>query len=126
MVGAVDARELGERVGHLGLEDLRAIDDALLLVLDLPWPLSLGQPPPTMCSAASPAHSPYGAKNSRTCHSCARACGSPPDNWRPTSLRNPRSPAGIWSWRPCPYNPSISTVQDPIPGIVRSLRQARS
>ena len=36
MVGAVDARALGEQVAHLGLEDIRAIDDALLLVLDLP------------------------------------------------------------------------------------------
>jgi len=36
MIGAVDARNLGERVAHLGLEDIRAIDDALLLVLDLP------------------------------------------------------------------------------------------
>ena len=36
MTGAVDARMLDEQVGHLGLEDLRAIDDALLLVLDLP------------------------------------------------------------------------------------------
>ncbi|HEV3071344.1 MAG TPA: type II toxin-antitoxin system PemK/MazF family toxin [Solirubrobacteraceae bacterium] len=36
MVGAVDTRALGEHVAHLGLEDIRAIDDALLLVLDLP------------------------------------------------------------------------------------------
>lgn len=36
MVGAVDARGLGEQVGHLTLEELRAMDDALLLVLDLP------------------------------------------------------------------------------------------
>jgi mRNA interferase MazF len=36
MAGAVDARMLGEHVGHLALEDIRAIDDALLLVLDLP------------------------------------------------------------------------------------------
>ncbi len=36
MVGAVDARTLGEQVGHLSLEDIRAVDDALLLVLDLP------------------------------------------------------------------------------------------
>ena len=35
MVGAVDARALGERIGHLTHEELRAIDDALLLVLDL-------------------------------------------------------------------------------------------
>ena len=36
MVGAVDARALGERVGHLAPEELRAVEDALLLVLDLP------------------------------------------------------------------------------------------
>jgi mRNA interferase MazF len=36
MVGAVDARALGERIHHLPLDELRAIDDALLLVLDLP------------------------------------------------------------------------------------------
>jgi mRNA interferase MazF len=36
MVGAVDARALGERLGHLALEEMRAVDDALLLVLDLP------------------------------------------------------------------------------------------
>jgi mRNA interferase MazF len=35
MVGAVDARALGERIGHLALDEIRAIDDALLLVLDL-------------------------------------------------------------------------------------------
>jgi mRNA interferase MazF len=35
MVGAVDARALGERVGHLTHEQLRTVDDALLLVLDL-------------------------------------------------------------------------------------------
>ncbi len=35
MAGAVDARGLGERVGHLTLEERRAVDDALLLVLDL-------------------------------------------------------------------------------------------
>jgi mRNA interferase MazF len=35
MAGAVDARALGERVAHLGMEEIRAIDDALLLVLDL-------------------------------------------------------------------------------------------
>lgn len=33
MVGAVDARALGERVGHLTREELRAVEDALLLVL---------------------------------------------------------------------------------------------
>jgi mRNA-degrading endonuclease toxin of MazEF toxin-antitoxin module len=35
MVGAVDARALGRQVGHLTLGELRAVDDALLLVLDL-------------------------------------------------------------------------------------------
>jgi len=31
----VDARALGERVGHLTLDEIRAVDDALELVLDL-------------------------------------------------------------------------------------------
>lgn len=35
MVGAVDARALGKQVGYLTLEEMRAVDDALLLVLDL-------------------------------------------------------------------------------------------
>ena len=35
MVGAVDARALGDRVSHLRREELRAVDEALLLVLDL-------------------------------------------------------------------------------------------
>ena len=35
MSGAVDARALGERVAHLTHDEIRAIDDALLLVLDL-------------------------------------------------------------------------------------------
>jgi mRNA interferase MazF len=35
MVGAVDARALGERIGHLAHEELRTLDEALLLVLDL-------------------------------------------------------------------------------------------
>lgn len=35
MVGAVDARSLGAQVGHLALEELRRVDDALQLVLDL-------------------------------------------------------------------------------------------
>jgi mRNA-degrading endonuclease toxin of MazEF toxin-antitoxin module len=35
MVGPVDVRALGERVGHLMLDELRTIDDALELVLDL-------------------------------------------------------------------------------------------
>ena len=36
MVGAVDARALGEPVGHLGAAELRAVDEALQLVLGLP------------------------------------------------------------------------------------------
>lgn len=36
MVGAVDARALGERAGHLTHDELRTVEDALLLVLDLP------------------------------------------------------------------------------------------
>jgi len=36
MVGAVDARALGDRAGHLAHDDLRIVEDALLLVLDLP------------------------------------------------------------------------------------------
>jgi mRNA interferase MazF len=35
MVGAVDARALGEHVGHLTFDEMRSIDDALQLVLDL-------------------------------------------------------------------------------------------
>ncbi|HWY90600.1 MAG TPA: type II toxin-antitoxin system PemK/MazF family toxin [Solirubrobacteraceae bacterium] len=35
MVGAVDARALGERVGYMTLQERRAVDDALQLVLDL-------------------------------------------------------------------------------------------
>ena len=35
MVGAVDARALGKQVGHLTLDELRHVDDALSLVLDL-------------------------------------------------------------------------------------------
>jgi mRNA interferase MazF len=35
MIGAVDARALGERVGHLTLDEMRNVDDALALVLDL-------------------------------------------------------------------------------------------
>jgi mRNA interferase MazF len=35
MVGAVDVRNLGAQVGHLGHDELRAIDDALSLVLDI-------------------------------------------------------------------------------------------
>lgn len=35
MVGAVDAQRLGRRVAHCSADDLRRIEDALLLVLDL-------------------------------------------------------------------------------------------
>jgi mRNA-degrading endonuclease toxin of MazEF toxin-antitoxin module len=35
MVGAVDARALGEQVGRLTLNEMRGIDDALQLALDL-------------------------------------------------------------------------------------------
>jgi mRNA interferase MazF len=35
MVGAVDARALGKQVGHLTLDELRHVDDALSLVLAL-------------------------------------------------------------------------------------------
>lgn len=35
MVGAVDVRNLGPEVGHLSHDELRAVDDALSLVLDI-------------------------------------------------------------------------------------------
>jgi mRNA interferase MazF len=35
MVGAVDARTLGEHIAHLTLDEMRAVDEALELVLDL-------------------------------------------------------------------------------------------
>ena len=35
MAGAVDARFLGDQVGHLTLDEIAAVDDALGLVLDL-------------------------------------------------------------------------------------------
>lgn len=35
MVGAIDARNLGQQVAHLGHDELRAVEDALLLVLGL-------------------------------------------------------------------------------------------
>ena len=35
MVGAVDGRALGDPIGHLRVDDLRAVDDALQLVLGL-------------------------------------------------------------------------------------------
>ena len=34
MVGAVDARMLGEQVGHLTFNELRSVEDALQLVVD--------------------------------------------------------------------------------------------
>lgn len=36
MVGAVDTRALGSPAGHLAHDELSAVEDALLLVLDLP------------------------------------------------------------------------------------------
>lgn len=36
MIGAVDSRALGERVGHLTVDEQRTLTDALQLVLDLP------------------------------------------------------------------------------------------
>jgi mRNA interferase MazF len=36
MAGAVDARRLGDRVSHLALDEIAAIDEALSLVLALP------------------------------------------------------------------------------------------
>lgn len=35
MMSAVDARALGEQIGHLTLDEMRTVDDALQLVLDL-------------------------------------------------------------------------------------------
>ncbi|HEY2215969.1 MAG TPA: type II toxin-antitoxin system PemK/MazF family toxin [Solirubrobacteraceae bacterium] len=35
MVGAIDARALGKRVGHLAHDELREVEDAARLVLDL-------------------------------------------------------------------------------------------
>lgn len=35
MVGAVDARALGKQVAHLALDEIRAVDEALELVLSL-------------------------------------------------------------------------------------------
>ena len=35
IVGTVDARNLGQHVAHLGYDELRSVDDALLLVLGL-------------------------------------------------------------------------------------------
>jgi mRNA-degrading endonuclease toxin of MazEF toxin-antitoxin module len=36
MVGAVDTRTLGKHIGHLAHHELQAVEDALLMVLDLP------------------------------------------------------------------------------------------
>jgi mRNA interferase MazF len=35
MVGAVDARNLGDHVGHLNHDELKSVEDALSLVLDI-------------------------------------------------------------------------------------------
>lgn len=35
LVGPVDARSLGDQVGHVTLDEMRSVDDALELVLDL-------------------------------------------------------------------------------------------
>lgn len=35
MMGAVDTRALGEQVGHLAHDELRAVEEAILLVLDI-------------------------------------------------------------------------------------------
>ena len=35
MVGAIDARALGKGIGHLAHDEMQAVEDALLLVLDL-------------------------------------------------------------------------------------------
>lgn len=35
MVGSVDVRALGDQIGHLAHDELRRVDEALLLVLDL-------------------------------------------------------------------------------------------
>lgn len=35
MVGAIDTRNLGDHVAHLRYDELRAVEDALLLVLGL-------------------------------------------------------------------------------------------
>jgi mRNA-degrading endonuclease toxin of MazEF toxin-antitoxin module len=35
MVGDVDARTLGQQVGHLTFAEIRSVDDALQIVLDL-------------------------------------------------------------------------------------------
>jgi mRNA interferase MazF len=35
MIGAIDGRNLGEQIAHLGHEELRAVEDGVSLVLDL-------------------------------------------------------------------------------------------
>lgn len=35
MVGAVDGRALGDQVSHLSVDEARAVDEGLALVLDL-------------------------------------------------------------------------------------------
>lgn len=35
MIGAVDARSLGDQVGHLSSDEMRAVDESVALVLDL-------------------------------------------------------------------------------------------
>lgn len=40
MVGAVDARNLGEHVGHLNHDELRSVEDGLSLVVDIAWATS--------------------------------------------------------------------------------------
>jgi mRNA interferase MazF len=37
MAGAIDSRKLGRRIGHLAMDEMAAVDDALALVLDLAW-----------------------------------------------------------------------------------------
>jgi hypothetical protein len=36
MIGVVDARALGAQAGHLTVEEMWAMNDALVMVLDLP------------------------------------------------------------------------------------------
>ena len=37
MVGAVDARNLGDHIAHLNHDELKSVEDALSLVLDISW-----------------------------------------------------------------------------------------
>ena len=83
-------------------------------------------PPPTAQRRARPRARPTPRRGRRT-----RAPAAPRrpradrrrDSSRPTSFSRFRSPAGTWSWRPCPCSASISTVHEPMPGIARSRRQ---